>query len=69
MKVFDCKKKKYEKINESINQPLSQQMNQSIKSPNFLKHLNFNTKATFDTTPGPPTDNLLNEIPDRGEQS
>lgn len=44
-------------------------MNESIKSPNFLKHLNFNTKTTFDTTPGPPTDNLLNEIPDRGEQS
>lgn len=44
-------------------------MNESIKSPIFLKHLNFNTKTTFDTTPGPPTDNLLNEIPDRGEQS
>lgn len=56
-------------MNQSINQPLSQQMNESFKSPNFLKHLNFNTKATFDTTPGPPTDNLLNEIPDRGEQS
>lgn len=68
MKVFDCKKN-MKKINESINQPLSQQMNESIKSPNFLKHLNFNTKTTFDTTPGPPTDNLLNEIPDRGEQS
>lgn len=57
------------KINESINQPLSQQTNESIKSPNFLKHLNFNPKTTFDTTLGPPTDNLLNEIPDRGEQS
>lgn len=44
-------------------------MNESIKSPNFLKYLNFNTKTTSDTTPGPPTDNLLNEIPDRGEQS
>lgn len=35
------------KINESTNQPLSQQMNESIKSPNFLKHLNFNTKTTL----------------------
>lgn len=43
-------------------------MNQS-KVQIFLKHLNFNTKTTFDTTPGPPTDNLLNEIPERGEQS
>lgn len=58
MKVFDCKKN-MKKINESINQPLSQQMNESIKSPNFLKHLNFNTKTTFDTTPGPPTDKYL----------
>lgn len=40
------------KINESINQPLSQQMNESIKSPIFFKTFKFQHKDNIWHHPG-----------------